>query len=197
MLAPTTLQMIGAALFGVAVLHTFSVKYFERLAHTQPRHAGFWHLLGEVEVVFGFWAAVLMLFMFGVAGRHEAVTYLESRDFTEPMFVFAIMVVAGSRPILDLANLLVRTGARLLPLPRPMALCCVVLALVPLLGAFITEPAAMTLAALLLRDGVFARDAGPHLKYAVLGGLFVNVSTGGTLAPFAAPPELMVASTWG
>jgi len=197
MLAPTTLQMIGAALFGVAVLHTFSVKYFERLAHTQPRHAGFWHLLGEVEVVFGFWAAVLMLFMFGVAGRHEAVTYLESRDFTEPMFVFAIMVVAGSRPILDLANLLVRTGARLLPLPRPMALCCVVLALVPLLGAFITEPAAMTLAALLLRDGVFARDTGPRLKYAILGVLFVNVSIGGTLTPFAAPPVLMVASTWG
>ena len=197
MLTPTTLQMIGAALFGVAVLHTFSVKYFERLAHTQPRHAGFWHLLGEVEVVFGFWAAVLMLFMFGVAGRHEAVTYLESRDFTEPMFVFAIMVVAGSRPILDLANLLVRTGARLLPLPRPMALCFVVLSLVPLLGAFITEPAAMTLAALLLRDGVFARDTGPRLKYAILGVLFVNVSIGGTLTPFAAPPVLMVARPWG
>jgi hypothetical protein len=202
MLTPTTLQMIGAALFGVAVLHTFSVKYFERLAHTQPRHAGFWHLLGEVEVVFGFWAAVLMLFMFGVAGRHESVTYLESRNFTEPMFVFAIMVVAGSRPILDLANLLVRTGARLLPLPRTMALCFVVLSLVPLLGAFITEPAAMTLAALLLRDSVFARktgarDTGPRLKYAILGVLFVNVSIGGTLTPFAAPPVLMVASTWG
>lgn len=202
MLAPTTLQIIGAALFGVAVLHTFSVKYFERLAHTQPRHAGFWHLLGEVEVVFGFWAAVLMLWMFGVAGRHESVAYLESRNFTEPMFVFAIMVVAGSRPILDLARLLVRTGARLLPLPRTMALCFVVLSLVPLLGAFITEPAAMTLAALLLRDGVFARSAGandtdPRLKYAILGVLFVNVSIGGTLTPFAAPPVLMVASTWG
>ena len=197
MLTPTTLQTIGATLFGVAVLHTFSVKYFERLAHTQPRHAGFWHLLGEVEVVFGFWAAVLMLFMFGVAGRHASVTYLESRNFTEPMFVFAIMVVAGSRPILDLATLLVRTGARLLPLPRPMALCFVVLSLVPLLGAFITEPAAMTLAALLLRDGVFARDTGPRLKYAILGVLFVNVSIGGTLTPFAAPPVLMVAATWG
>ena len=194
--------MIGAALFGVAVLHTFSVKYFERLAHTHPRHAGFWHLLGEVEVVFGFWAAVLMLFMFGVAGREESVAYLEARNFTEPMFVFAIMVVAGSRPILDFAHLLVRTGARLLPLPRTMALCFVVLSLVPLLGAFITEPAAMTLAALLLRDSVFARntgagDAGPRLKYAILGVLFVNVSIGGTLTPFAAPPVLMVASTWG
>ncbi|SDD96119.1 Putative Na+/H+ antiporter [Massilia sp. PDC64] len=202
MLTPTTLQTIGAALFGVAVLHTFSVKYFERLAHTHPRHAGFWHLLGEVEVVFGFWAAVLMLFMFGVAGRHESVAWLESRNFTEPMFVFAIMVVAGSRPILDFAHLLVRTGARLLPLPRTMALCFVVLSLVPLLGAFITEPAAMTLAALLLRDSVFAcnagaSDRGTRLKYAILGVLFVNVSIGGTLTPFAAPPVLMVASTWG
>jgi hypothetical protein len=201
MLTPSILQIIGATLFGVAVLHTFSVKYFERLAHTHPRHAGIWHLLGEVEVVFGFWAMVLMLFMFGVAGRHESVAYLESRNFTEPMFVFAIMVVAGSRPILDFAHRLVRTGARLLPLPRTMALCFVVLSLVPLLGAFITEPAAMTLAALLLRDSVFARDTGAHdtgprLKYAILGVLFVNVSIGGTLTPFAAPPVLMVASTW-
>ena len=193
---PTTIEIIGAALFGVAVLHTFATKYFERIAHTHPRHAGLWHLLGEVEVVFGFWAMVLMLFMFAMLGKQDAVRYLEARNFTEPMFVFAIMVVAGTRPVLNFAQMLVQAAARILPFPRPMALCMVVLSLVPLLGAFITEPAAMTLAALLLRDGVFAREITTRLRYAILGVLFVNVSIGGTLTPFAAPPVLMVASVW-
>lgn len=194
--APTLIQIIGATLFAIAVLHTFSTKFFEHLAHTQPRHAGIWHLLGEVEVVFGFWAMVLMLFMFAVSGKQEAIGYLESRNFTEPMFVFAIMVIAGTRPILQFAGALVRLVARALPLPRAMALYFLVLALVPLLGSFITEPAAMTLAALMLRDTLFSRHVPERLKYATLGVLFVNVSIGGTLTPFAAPPVLMVAAKW-
>jgi len=194
--APTLLQIIGAALFAIAVLHTFSTRFFAHLAHTQPRHAGIWHLLGEVEVVFGFWAMVLMLFIFAISGRQEAIGYLESRDFTEPMFVFAIMVIAGTRPILQFAGAAVRAVARVLPLPRAMALYFLVLALVPLLGSFITEPAAMTLAALMLRDTLFSREVSEKLKYATLGVLFVNVSIGGTLTPFAAPPVLMVAAKW-
>jgi predicted cation transporter len=86
--------------------------------------------------------------------------------------------------------------ARVLPLPRAMALYFLVLALVPLLGSFITEPAAMTLAALMLRDTLFSRDVSEKLKYATIGVLFVNVSIGGTLTPFAAPPVLMVAAKW-
>ncbi|HYR25939.1 MAG TPA: putative Na+/H+ antiporter [Aquabacterium sp.] len=196
MTSPTLIQLIGALLFGVAVLHTFSTKFFERLAHTQPRHAGIWHLLGEVEVVFGFWAMVLMLCMFGIEGKDRATAYLDSRNFTEPLFVFAIMVIAGTRPILQFAGGLVRFVARYLPLPSGMALYFLVLALVPLLGSFITEPAAMTLAALMLRDTLLAREVSNRLKYATLGVLFVNISIGGTLTPFAAPPVLMVASTW-
>lgn len=194
--APTLIQIIGATLFAIAVLHTFSTKFFERLAHARPRHAGIWHLLGEVEVVFGFWAMVLVLFMFAVSGKQEAIGYLESRNFTEPMFVFAIMVIAGTRPILQFAGAIVRQCARLLPLPRAMALYFLVLSLVPLLGSFITEPAAMTLAALMLRDTLFSRDVPERLKYATIGVLFVNVSIGGTLTPFAAPPVLMVAAKW-
>jgi len=194
--APTLIQIIGATLFAIAVLHTFSTKFFEHLAHTRPRHAGIWHLLGEVEVVFGFWAMVLMLFMFAVSGKQEAIGYLESRNFTEPMFVFAIMVIAGTRPILQFAGAIVRLFARLLPLPRAMALYFLVLSLVPLLGSFITEPAAMTLAALMLRDTLFSRQVSEKLKYATIGVLFVNVSIGGTLTPFAAPPVLMVAAKW-
>ena len=46
-----TLQWVSAMVFAVALLHTFAASFFERLAHHQPRHAGLWHLLGEVEVV--------------------------------------------------------------------------------------------------------------------------------------------------
>lgn len=194
--SPTLMQTVGAILFGLAILHTFSTKFFEQLAHTRPRHAGIWHLLGEVEVVFGFWAMVLMLFMFGINGQHEAVAYLESRNFTEPLFVFAIMVVAGTRPILQFAGASVRAMAAYMPVPTGMALYFLLLAFVPLLGSFITEPAAMTLAALMLRDTLFTREVSDRLKYATLGVLFVNVSIGGTLTPFAAPPVLMVAAKW-
>jgi Putative Na+/H+ antiporter len=195
-MTPTAIQVVGAVLFALALLHSFSTKYFEHLAHTQPRHAGLWHLLGEVEVVFGFWAMVLMLWMFALLGRTEAVAYLDSRNFTEPLFVFAIMVVAGTRPILQLAATLVRQLTRLLPLPTGLALYFLLLAFVPLLGSFITEPAAMTLAALMLRDTLFSHPISTRLKYATLGVLFVNISIGGTLTSFAAPPVLMVAAKW-
>jgi hypothetical protein len=190
------MQIIGATLFGLAVLHTFSTKFFEHLAHTHPRHAGTWHLLGEVEVVFGFWAMVLMVFMFALSGKQEATLYLDSRNFTEAMFVFAVMVIAGTRPILQAVGAAVRLLARRLPLPRGMALYFLVLAFVPLMGSFITEPAAMTLAALMLRDTLFAHPVSRKLKYATIGVLFVNISIGGTLTSFAAPPVLMVAGKW-
>jgi hypothetical protein len=194
--APTLIQAIGAALFGLAVLHTFSTKFFEHLAHTRPRHAGIWHLLGEVEVVFGFWAMMLMLFMFAVNGKQEATAYLESRNFTEPMFVFAVMVIAGTRPILQFAASSVQWIARFMPLRPGMAMYFLVLAFVPLMGSFITEPAAMTLAALMLRDTLFNKAVSSKLKYVTVGVLFVNISIGGTLTPFAAPPVLMVAAKW-
>ncbi|MEO7253781.1 MAG: putative Na+/H+ antiporter, partial [Casimicrobium sp.] len=79
---------------------------------------------------------------------------------------------------------------------KPMVFYFVVLGVVPLLGSFITEPAAMTLAALLLREYFFSKKISTRLKYATLGVLFVNISIGGTLTAYAAPPVLMVAKTW-
>jgi hypothetical protein len=193
---PSLVQAAGAVLFAAALVHTFSVLFFERLAHSHPRHAGLWHLLGEVEVVFGCWAAVLVVFMFVTVGSTDAVAYVESRNFTEPMFVFAVMVVAGTRPILQLAADTVQAGTRLLPLPKSLASYFLLLALVPLLGSFITEPAAMTLAALMLLPVLSSEGASARLKYATVGVLFVNVSIGGTLTPYAAPPVLMVAGPW-
>ena len=190
------LPWIAAGIFALAVLHTFSTKYFEHLAHTHPRHAGIWHLLGEVEVVFGLWAMVLAIAMFSMTGKASTLEYLESRNFTEPLFVFAIMVVAGTRPILQASGLLVQHIARLTPLPTSLVNYFLLLSIVPLLGSLITEPAAMTLAALMLRDSVFSARVSERLKYATLGVLFVNISIGGTLTSFAAPPVLMVAATW-
>lgn len=193
---PTTVQIAGAIIFAIALLHTFSTALFERLARRYPRHEGTFHLLGEVEVVFGFWAMVLVLFIFAAEGRDPAVAYVDSRTFTEPLFVFAIMVVAGSRPILQLSTMLVRAAARLLPLPGTLAIYFLALSVIPLLGSFITEPGAMTLAALMLRDRIFTAPISERVKYATIGVLFVNVSIGGTLTPFAAPPVLMVAAKW-
>ena len=196
-MTPTTIQLIGAALFAVAILHTFSTKFFEHLAHTRPTHAGVWHLLGEVEVVFGFWALVLVVTMFATDGAKTATEYIDSRNFTEPMFVFAIMVIAGTRPILQTAMTSVRLAAWAIPLPGSIGTYIVVMVLVPLLGSFITEPAAMTLAALILADRFFSRGISTRLKYATLGVLFVNISIGGTLTSYAAPPVLMVVGKWG
>ena len=190
------IEIASAAIFGIAVLHTFATKYFERLSHAQPRHAGLWHLLAEVEVVFGFWALVLVLVLAASVSPAQAIAYLEGQNFTEPMFVFVILVVAGTRPILYGARALVGALVRLLPLSETMAFYLVVLSLVPLLGSFITEPAAMTLAALMLRDRIFVAGAPQKLKYATLAVLLVNVSIGGALTTYAAPPVLMVAGTW-
>jgi len=195
-LNPTPIELVATVLFALAVLHTFSTKYFHRLAERQPAHSGIWHLLAEVEVVFGFWAIVFVLTMMALLGTSEAAAYVDSRNFTEPMFVFAIMVIAGTRPIVWLAARLVDGLARLLPWRNGLEFCFSVLALVPLLGSFITEPAAMTLAAMLLARRVYAVNVSNTTKYALLGTLFVNVSIGGVLTPFAAPPVLMVAGQW-
>lgn len=194
--AATLPEILAAAIFAVAVIHTFSTRFFAHLAHLQPRHAGLWHLLGEVEVVFGFWAFVLVASLFWLSGQDAAVGYLEGRNFTEPMFVFVVMVIAASRPIVTTVINVVRLLAALIPVRKVLAVYFLCLAVVPLLGSVITEPAAMTLAALMLRDRYFSQGLSNRLKYATLGMLFVNVSIGGTLTHFAAPPVLMVAAKW-
>lgn len=193
---PSLLNIIGASLFAIAIIHTFSTKYFLHLAHIHPKHSGILHLLGEVEVVFGFWAMILILFMFGISGSEAAINYVDTRNYTEPMFVFVIMVIAASKPILNLAENIVLTVAKLVPVKTEIAIYFLMLSLVPLLGSFITEPAAMTLAAMLLGVNYFGKETSIRFKYATLGVLFVNISIGGTLTPFAAPPVLMVSSTW-
>jgi len=188
---------LASAVFVLALVHTFCTGWFERLAHRWPAHAGLLHWLGEVEVVFGFWAAVLLALMVVWIDADAAIAYAESRNYTEPLFVFAIMVVAASRPILQLVQDSVSMLARRLPLPDALARVWLCLSLVPLAGSLITEPAAMTLAALMLVPVFQAPSLPQRWKYLLLGTLLVNVSVGGTLTAFAAPPVLMVAKPWG
>lgn len=192
----TTLQYLALAIFVLALGHTFAAKQFERLSHRFPRHAGLFHLLGEIEVVFGFWAIVLILVMGLMRGGDPALAYAESRNYTEPLFVFVVMVVAASRPVLRTVIRAVDNIARVMPLPTPVASAWLGMAAVPLLGSLITEPAAMTIAALMLAPQIFRPRVPEPLKYLALGVLFVNISIGGTLTSYAAPPVLMVAATW-
>lgn len=191
-----SIDVVAAVIFAIAIAHTFSTQLFERLAHRHPRHAGLLHLLGEVEIVFGVWAVVLLVAMALLSGGKASIDYAESRSYTEPLFVFVIMVVAASRPVLVTIEATVLWLAHGLPVRTVVAQVWLCLALVPLAGSIVTEPGAMTIAALLLAPLVFRAGMPEPLKYAALGVLFVNVSIGGTLSAFAAPPVLMVVDTW-
>lgn len=197
---PLPIEILASVLFGLAVLHTFCVKRFAHWAHQSPPGSVGQHLLhffAETEVVFGLWAAALFL---GIAvvkrSVADAVQYIDGLNFTEAKFVFVIMVVAATRPVVRLAERLIAVAARLLPAPESASFYVAALFLGPLLGSFITEPAAMTLLALVLKRRYFDRGISRNLAYATLGLLFVNVSIGGTLTHFAAPPVLMVAAKW-
>lgn len=209
---PTTLQIVGTVLFALAVIHTFLVKKFENIAHKYPEGSigeNFFHFLGEVEAVFGIWAAVFICFYSFTEGfaiyddNHHviggALHYLESLNFTEPAFVFVIMCMAATKPVIHFAKMVIMAFSKVLPFPGKMAFYISALIIGPLLGSFITEPAAMTVTALILLENFYEKGMSDKFKYATIGVLFVNISVGGTLSHFAAPPVLMVAAKykWG
>jgi len=191
-------QHIATFLFAVAVLHTFACSQILRVAHRFPEGSiarNVFDLLGEVEAVFGFWAAILIGLMALLVGKADALKYIDGLVFTEPVFVFVIMTVASTRPVIDLASRLIQLLAYAVPAPREAAVYFSALLLGPLLGSFITEPAAMTVTALILKHRYYDREVeiSDRLKYITIAVLFVNVSIGGVLTPYAAPPVLMVA----
>lgn len=200
---PSTLELIATIIFGIAIVHTFLVKKFEELAHKYPQGSvgeNFFHFMGEVEAVFGFWAAIFLTIYAMMKGGMEVTHYLENPNnvnFTEPAFVFVIMAMAGTRPIIKFAEKCIVAVSKVIPLNGKMSFYIATLVLGPLLGSFITEPAAMTVTALILMKNFYSLGMSDKFKYATLGLLFVNVSIGGTLSHFAAPPVLMVASKWG
>ncbi len=207
-------NVVATLIFFLAIVHTFMSSRFMAVAHrleheheerkargAAPRHsvshvAELFHFLGEVEVIFGIWAIALVTAIVAFFDWSTAVFYLDHRvNFTEPLFVIVIMVLAATRPILKLSEAIMQKFADLLG-GSLTAWWFTILTLGPILGSLITEPAAMTIAALLLANKFYELDPPEGFKYATLGLLFVNISVGGTLTHFAAPPVLMVASPW-
>lgn len=203
------LNAVATALFLLAILHTFLAPRFlaashrlrERVeaAHGPGAHSGkveVLHFLGEVEAVFGIWVLPLMIAITVAKGSKTAEAFLGRVNFTEPLFVVVVMALASTRPVLSFAEAVMGRVARLGG-GTPFAWWLSTLTLGPLLGSLITEPAAMIICALLLGRRVLDLDPTRRLRYATLGLLFVNVSVGGTLTHFAAPPVLMVAARFG
>jgi hypothetical protein len=204
---------VATAIFLLAIVHTFMTARFTALAHDvqhrhdaradaegRPKHpsvaAELLHFFGEVEVVFGLWAIVLLAVMVPYLGWDESKHYFNDQvNYTEALFVVVIMSLAATRPIVAFAEGGLRRLAGLGG-ATPAAWWMTILTVGPVLGSFITEPAAMTICALLLGRQFYDLQPSRRLKYATLGLLFVNVSVGGTLTHFAAPPVLMVARTW-
>jgi hypothetical protein len=171
-----------------------------REAHNRLRdrlrfRAQLFHFMGEIEVVFGLWLVPLAITLALSKGWAAMVEYFGHAQYAEPVFVVVVMAIAGSRPVLVLAEAcLARVAA--FGSSTPAAWWFSILTVGPLLGSFITEPAAMTICALLLSRRFYELKPDPVLGYATLGLLFVNISVGGTLTHFAAPPVVMVATTW-
>lgn len=204
---------IATGIFLLAVMHTFVCTRFRHMAHQVQHHwdeqsdargvprtpsfkAEMLHFLGEVEVVFGIWAVVLMGALTAWFDWHTAQSYLsQSVTYTEPVFVVVIMAIAATRPVIGFAEAAMRRIANLGG-GTPAAWWLTILTVGPILGSLITEPAAMTISALLLGRQFYDLGPSSRLKYATLGLLFVHVSIGGTLTHFAAPPVLMVARPW-
>jgi len=194
------IKYLATFFFAVAIIHTFISAKIGHLAHRYPKDSSrerLFHLLGEVEVVFGLWAAIFLFVMCFVSGVDATVQYVESRDFTEPAFVFIVMAMAATWPVLYASNAAISLIAKLLPIPPVASFYWATLTIGPLLGSFITEPAAMTVTAMILLKFFFRQSVSMRFKYVTLAALLVNVSIGGTLTHFAAPPVLMVADIWG
>lgn len=221
-IAAEPFNLVATLIFVAAIVHTFLTAKFRHWAHEvekahqaklleektpgdaedddSPDVVSFkgqvLHFLGEVEAVFGIWAIVLMIAIVATKGWSTMVGYIGHRvNFTEAMFVVVIMAIASTRPVLVFAEQCLRAVASI-GRGTTAAWWLAILILAPVLGSFITEPAAMTIAALLLGRQFYRLKPSPRFCYATLGLLFVNVSVGGTFTHFAAPPVLMVAAPW-
>jgi len=206
-------NLFASIIFLCGIIHTFCYGIFVKLSEKLRgrRHMKFeglnetilhrfLHLLGEVEIILAFWLLPLFIgyiFKFGWGNFtlyiHE-VAYVNDK-YAEPVFVVAIMVMAGSKPVISLASEFVNLFARI-GKGSIKGWWCSILLVGSILGSFITEPAAITICAILLMRHFFEYNPSEKFKYATMALLFIAVSVGGTLTHFAAPPVLMVARTW-
>jgi hypothetical protein len=198
------IEYVSTFFFAFALLHTFLVSYFAKLSHKFEKGSGaeaFFHLLSEVEVVFGFWAFIFLASWATLGGLKPVIEYQESLNLTEPLFIFCIMIMSSTRPVITIARKIILAASRFLEkiikLNKTQLQFLTLLIVGPLLGSIITEPAAITITALLLYRMIDKDKISSQLLYGIVALLFVNISVGGALTHFAAPPILVVARTWG
>ncbi len=218
-------NVFATVIFFCAILHTFSVGFFHRLSekleleHEEKLRimlaygakfpkgenpvsfpAKLCGYLGEVEAVFGIWLIPLFIGFCICYGWRDFTAYIdnlafEQQKFTEPMFVVVVMCIAATKPVINVAGKLIHMFARL-GNSTPAAWWISIFFIGPVLGSFITEPAAITICAMLLFREFYELKPSTSFKYATLALLLTTVSAGGTLTHFAAPPVLMVAKIW-
>lgn len=196
----STFQILATIFFIFALLHSFlagKISHFAKRFKEGSVLENTFHLFGEVEIVFGTWAAIWIVSSMIIFNFDYVMIYLNDRNFNEALFIFVIMAVCSTKPIILFCEKTLLTISHQIPLNQELAYYFTILFFGPLLGSLITEPAAMTITALLLLPRYFTEQNSLKFKYATLALLFVNVSLGGTLTPFAAPPVLMVAQKWG
>ncbi len=196
------IEVLSTIFLAGALVHSFLTPVFAKISKRFPEDSigeSFFHLLAEVEVVFGFWAAIFLSTWAILAGPAPVIEYQQSLNMTEPLFVFCIMILASTRPIVTIARTfllsIVHVFSRIIPVDEKIIQIFVLLSFGPMLGSLITEPAAITILALLLYRMLDKADE--KLLYGVLALLFVNISIGGGLTHFAAPPILIVAQKFG
>jgi hypothetical protein len=147
--------------------------------------------------VFGLWIVPLLVAITLSKGWHVTKGLLETTvHFNEAIFVVVMMAIASSQPLLYSGERILSGIARLFG-GTPAAWWVTILIAGTASGSLITEPAAMTICALLLGQHFYRYRPSKTLAYATVGILFTNISVGGVLTHFAAPPVVMVASRWG
>lgn len=218
-------NLYATIIFFFAIIHTFFSRHFNALGDKVQRahyarleelemqgklndkvipisfSATILHFLGEVEAIFGIWLIPLFLGMIFTSGWGSMTDYVDylafvDKKYTEPMFVVVVMCIASTKPIIIFTGKIINKIAKIGG-STPASWWISILCIGPLFGSFITEPAAITICALLLSKKFFIYEPSNKLKYATIGILLVSISAGGTLTHFAAPPVLMVASKWG
>ena len=216
------LNLVSTIIFFGAIVHTFLAGRFRKIAHNYQQsydaieylleakdgppdfgkkhdkllfRAQLFYFMGEIEAVFGIWLIPLFVAITLFHGWATMVDYVGNVNVADAIFVVVIMAMASSLPIIRFTETVI-SKVSAVGKGTPASWWLAILTLGPLLGSFITGPAAMTICALLLRHRFYSLKPSERLKYATLGLLFVNISVGGVLTQFGSPPVVIAASAW-
>src|SRR6202048_1780865 len=216
------LNLVATIIFFGAIVHTFLAARFRKIAHNYQQsyeaieyllhatdgppdfgkkhdkllfRAQLFYFMGEVEAVFGVWLIPLFVAIIAFHGWSTMVDYVGNVNVADAIFVVVIMAMSSSLPIIRFTESVIAKVSAV-GKGTPASWWLAILTMGPLLGSFITGPAAMTICALLLRHRFYSLKPSESLRYATLGLLFVNISVGGVLTQFASPSGVIVSRVW-